>query len=60
MKLPRHILFYLLFGMVLLIVGMAAQNIYVINQTLNRAEQHLYLNTPNSENGMAVQTKEAE
>ena len=38
MKLPGHILFYMLVGIVLLLVGVAAHNLYEINRAIDRLE----------------------
>lgn len=38
MKLPRDIIFYTLFGIVILLVGVAAHNLYEINLAMDRLQ----------------------
>ena len=40
MKLPRDVMFYALFGTIIVVIGMAAHNLYQIEKTLDRAEQY--------------------
>ncbi len=51
MKLSRDIIAYAIFGTILLIIGMAAQNLYEIQKTIDRAE-HLQQHVPVSSGTM--------
>ena len=50
MKLPRDIMFYVLFGTILLLIALAAESLYSTHQTLELSQKQLYKTATNTSN----------